>query len=176
MEYNFFKRTSFIFMVLFYVISLFYFFVPSKYCLPFSYYLICTLLLIFSIVQFTLLSKKNGDSSQYYLDMYEALNTGIIGVVALNFGQKYYILSIILGILYLVPLIIRIFVSRIKINQVFLDSIKYMFAIILILANAQVVAWSRFVIGIIYFAVGSIILYTKFKHLNEYKKGGSRYE
>ena len=175
MEYNFFKRTSFVFMVIFYVISLFYFFVPSKYCLPFSYYLICTLLLIFSIVQFTLLSKKSGQDSQYYLDLYEALNTGIIGVVALNFGQKYYILSIILGLLYLVPLIVRIIVSRIKINQVFLDSVKYMFALVLILANGEVVAWSRFVIGIIYFAVGSIILYTKIRHLKEYKNGGYKH-
>lgn len=176
MEYNFFKRTSFIFMVIFYVISLLYFFIPSKYCLPFSYYLICTLLLIFSIVQFTLLSKNRGQSSQYYLDLYEALNTGVIGVVALNFGQEYYVLSIILGILYLAPLIVRIIVSRIKINQVFLDSVKYMFALILILANAQVVAWSRFVIGIIYFAVGTIILYTKIKHLNQYKNGGYKHE
>ncbi len=176
MQYNFFKRTSFFFMILFYLIAIFYFFIPSKYCLPFSYYFICTLLLIFAIVQFTLISKQYGKNDQYWLDLYEALNTGIIGVVALNFGQKYYVLSIMLGILYLIPLIIRVFISKIKINQLFLDSVKYMFALILELANAQVVAYSRFIIGIIYFAVATIILYTKIKHLNEFKKGGNSFE
>lgn len=176
MQYNFFKRTSFFFMLFFFVVSLLYFFVPAKYCLPITYYLICAFLLLTSIVQFSLLNKQSSTKLQYSLDIYESINTGIIGVVALNFGQRYYILSIILGILYLIPLIIRLITSKIKINQLFLDSVKYMFALVLLLANATVVGWSRFVIGIIYFSVACIILYTKVKHLNEFKKGENNYE
>ncbi len=176
MEYNFFKRTSFYFMCVCFAISLFYFISPAKFCLPITYYLISALILISATIKFTMLNRDYNSDTNYYLDIAESFFGASCGVIALNFGQQNFILSIILGIIYMIPLVIRLVLSKIKINQLFLDSFKYMYALVLILANVRFTAWSRFVLGTVYLVVGIIILITKLKHLNEFKKGSYFYE
>ena len=176
MEYKFFKRTSFYFMLVCFVIALFYFVCPAKYCLPITYYLICALVLIASTIKFTMLNRDYNSDTNYYLDIAEAFTGAAVGVVAINFGQEHFALSIILGFLYMIPLCVRLVLATIKINQLFLDSFKYMYALVLILANERFTGWSRFVLGAVYLSVGFIILITKLKHLNEFKKGSYFYE
>jgi len=123
-----------------------------------------------------MLNRDYNSDTNYYLDIAEAFTGAACGVIAINFGQEYFVLSFILGIIYLIPLIIRLVLSNIKINQLFLDSFKYMFALVLLLANERFVGWSRFVLGSVYLSVGLLILITKIKHLNQSKKGSYFYE
>jgi len=176
MEYHFFKRVSFIFLMLFTTLSLIYFIAPAKYSLPFTYYIMCGVILGIAIFKFTMLNIRVDSKQDYILNLTEALINVFVGVIAINFGQEYILLSVFLGIVYLIVPIIRIFLAKIKINQIFIDSFKFLAGFVLIASNANYIWWIKFIIGGVFFMVALSIFITKIIHLHQSRKDGIFYE
>ena len=114
--------------------------------------------------------------SSYYLDLSEAIINSIVGVVAINFGQEYFGLSVILGVIYLIVPSIKLAIAKIKLNQLFIDSFKFLAGFVIIASNANFVWWIKYIIGIVFLGVAISILITKLIHLNQARKGGTFYE
>ncbi len=175
MEYHFFKRTSFFFMMISLCLALLYYFLTSKVSLTFTYYLVCGIILCVSIIKFTMLNKSLSKSG-YFLDLFESLIGAIVGVIAINFGQHFIILSIVLGITYLIVPTIKLFRSQFILNQLFLDSFKFFFGFVLMVSNDNFTSGIKYVFFAIFLILFCLILISKVMHFIQSKNGGGLYE
>lgn len=176
MKYHFFKRTSFFFFLFFFLVALSYFIFPAKYCLNITYYLMCTIVLIVGLFKFTMLDYKHQSKYEFYLDLIEAIVSMIFTVILFNYGQKNMILSATLGILYLIIPLIRLIQAKFKVNQLFIDSYKYLASFVFVCSNPLYAWWIKYILGAIFLIFASLILTTKLVHLHQYKKEGVYYE
>ena len=176
MEYKFFKRTSFYIMILCALIATIYYACPAQISLTATYYLAVTIVIITAIVKFSMLNKTLYSKEDYLLDLFESLVSAIIAIICLNFGQEYIILSIICGIVYLVFPITRFIIAEYKINQMFLDSFKYLCAFVIITSNYHYIFWMKYVLGTVFCLSALAILLIKLKHLKAAKEGRYFYE
>ncbi len=176
MKYHFFKRTSFFFFLFFFIISLSYFLVPAQFSLRTTYYLMSVIVLIVGLFKFTMLDSLNQSKKEFWLDLSEAVISMLFSVICMNFGQQYFTLSIILGVFYLIIPIIRLFQAKFKVNQLFIDSYKYLAGFVWICSNPHYVWWIKYVLGLIFLIFALLILTTKLIHLYQYKKEGVYYE
>ncbi|MCR5787187.1 MAG: hypothetical protein K6G28_05760 [Acholeplasmatales bacterium] len=176
MEYKFFKRTSFYFLLLCFAVSVFYFACPAKISLTFSYYLALTVIIITALVKFSMLNKDLYSQRDYLLDLSESVVSAIIAVICINFGQEYFVLSIICGVLYLIFPVVRLILAEIKINQLFLDSFKFLCGFVIMASNYHYAFWIKYILGTVFFVTAVTILITKFKHLKESREGSFFYE
>lgn len=176
MKYHFFKRTSFFFFLFFFLIALSYFFTPANFCLNITYYLMSSIVLAVGLFKFVMLDGARQTKEEYILDLSESLISMIFSVICLNFGEHNLILSVILGLLYLIVPLIRLLKAKFKVNQLFIDSYKYLAGFVWICSNARYIWWIKYILGIIFLTFALLILVTKIVHLYQYKKEGVYYE
>lgn len=162
--------------MLFLIVSILYFTVPASFSLPFTYYLMSSIILLVGIFKFVLLDSKTREKVDYYLDLTESILSILISILAINFGLKYIALSIVLGILYLIIPVTRLVYAKIKLNQLFIDSYKFLAGFVLIASNPIYAFWIKYVLGVMYLVFSIMILVTKLIHLHQYKKEGVYYE
>ena len=176
MKYHFFKRTSFFFFLFFFLIALSYFFTPANFCLNITYYLMSSIVLAVGLFKFVMLDAARQTKEDYILDLFESLISMTFSVICLNFGQHYFFLSMIMGILYLIIPVVRLFLAKFKVNQLFIDSYKYLAGFVWIFSNARYIWWIKYILGLIFLIFALLILTTKLVHLYQYKKEGVYYE
>ena len=176
MEYHFFKRTSFVFLMIFTILALIYFIAPADYSLTFTYYFMCITIIGIGVFKFTMLDFKVDSTRDYTLDLSEAIINIFVAVIAMHFGQEYIALSVILGIIYLIIPIIRLILAKIKLNQLVIDSFKFLAGFVIIASNSNYIWWIKYIIGGVYLTVAIAIFVTKMVHYHQAKKEGVFYE
>lgn len=170
-EYKFFKRKSFYFMIFFYIIGILYIVIPPDRLVAFTYITACVSIIILGILKLSFVDYRNYYKRDIILDIIEGSVDIVTGVICFNFGRDYYLVTLICGIIFALVPIIRICIEPNKFNQAFMDSLKFLAAIILLATNKHQPNWVCIIVGSIFIAFATLILGFKIKHLNEYKKG-----
>lgn len=134
------------------------------------------IVLTVGLFKFVMLDASHQAKNEYILDLFESIISIIFSVICLNFGQENLILSMVLGILYLIVPLIRLLNAKFKVNQLFIDSYKYLAGFVWISSNARYIWWIKYILGVIFLVFALLILVTKLVHLYQYKKEGVYYE
>ena len=147
-------------MLIFLIFAILFVFFGYKLIRPFLYFIggcIC----LAGLIKLTLLNKSNTPIADYVLDLIEGIDDIFIGVICVKFWDYNYVIFV-LGIIYTIIPIIRLFMAKNKINQLFVDSLKYLASIVMIscireeVISGYVVAAIMF--GIVIFIFVSLII------------------
>ncbi len=162
---------KFFYIALFFiVIGILLFCLPSKSVLIICYSFVCFLICITGIIKLVFLDKSVLTNDDYYLDLIEGFISIFVSVICLNF-YEYYLVSLILGIVYLIIPIVRIVLSTNKINQFIMDIFKFIFASVLFTATYHAPLLTKIYTALIFLIIGIGILVLKiifyYKHKDD---------
>lgn len=127
-------------------------------------------IIIIGMVKLVLLDKDRLEKQEYYFDLAEGIMDLIVGVVFANFYSFFFVDMIIFVGFISIP-ICRCFYSNHHLNQIFIDSPKFILSISLIFASNFTFQMFFMIMGIIFMCIGVIILgYKIFKEVKANKE------
>lgn len=123
MSKSFFNR-FFYFSILIILFGILAFILPHNFVRKFYVYISGYSILLTGIVKLLISDLSVLGKREYTIDIIEGIFSIIIGIVFINFYQ-FKMVCLVLGILYLIFPIYRIIIAVNKINQTFMDSLKF---------------------------------------------------
>lgn len=169
------KRT--LFALIFIILGVLFIVLPTKMLYNFAMKTIGVLLIISSILKLVLVCKDTTSKREYIFDIVEGFIAMAIGVSVFKF-YNYNVVTFICGIIYLIMPIIRIIVSKHKLNQLFVDTLKFIVVVIL-LSSFNKYLTTRYVISSLFFICAILFLISLIISIKEemfLKENGEGYE
>lgn len=137
-------------MLIFLIFGLLFLFFGYKLIQPFLYF-IGSCICLAGLIKLTFLNRSNTPLADYTLDLVEGIADIFIGVICVEFWDYNYVVFT-LGIIYTIIPIVRLFMAKNKINQLFVDSLKYLASIVMISCIREE-DFSGYVVAVIMFGI-----------------------
>ncbi len=132
--------------------------------------IVSIVIIIIGMFKLILLDRDRLEKQEYFFDLIEGIMDLIVGVVFANFYSFFFVDMVIFVCFISIP-ICRCFYSSHHLNQIFVDSPKFVLSISLIFASNFTFQIFFMIMGIIFMCVGFIILFYKiFKELKANKE------
>ncbi len=144
-------------MLIFLILGTIFFILGYKLIEPVLYF-IGTLVCLAGLLKLTLLNKNNTPKADFILDLIEGIVSICVGVVTIQFWN-YNLVIFITGFVYLVIPVIRLFMAKNLINQLFVDSLKYL-SIIVMISCINKEKLTGHVVGAIFYGIAIFIFVT----------------
>ena len=144
-------------MLIFLIIGTIFLFFGYKLIRP-VLYIIGSIICLGGLAKLTFLNKKNTPIADFVFDLIEGIFAIFIGVIVVKFYDYKYALFTC-GIIYIIIPIIRIFMANNKINQLFVDSLKYLGVVVLLSCIFQDRV-SGYVVALIFYGFAIFIFVT----------------
>ncbi len=154
-------------MLIFLILGTIFFILGYKLIEPVLYF-IGALICLAGLFKLTLLNKKNTPKADFILDLIEGIVSISVGVVTVQFWN-YNIVIFITGLLYLIIPIIRLFMAYNIINQLFVDSLKYL-SIIVMISCINKEKLTGHVVGTIFYGIAIFIFVTLIIKIKKIKR------
>ncbi len=155
-------------MLIFLIFGTIYLTLGYKLIKP-SLYIIGSLVTLAGIIKLTMLNKANTPIKEYTLDLVEGVFALFIGIISIKF-YNYNVAIFIMGVLYLLFPIIRLFMSINKLNQLFVDSLKYMASIVMISCIYKE-ELTQYIVALIFYGIALFIFITLLFKIRREKRG-----
>lgn len=155
-------------MLIFLIFGTIYLTLGYKLIRP-SLYIIGSLICLAGMIKLTFLNKENTPLIEYRLDQIEGIFAMFIGVITIKF-YNYNVAIFIMGLIYLLFPIIRLFMSDTKLNQLFVDSLKYMASIVMISCIYKE-ELTQYIVALIFYGIAVFIFVTLIFKIRRIKRG-----
>lgn len=162
------KRTLAI--LIFITFGLLYAIAPSDFTYNITLKIVASFLVLDGIFKLILADIKTLGEKEYILDIIEGFVAIVLGVISFKFCN-YNLVPFLCGIIYLCIPIIRIILAQRKINQLLIDSLKYL-AIIVLVSSFNRTFMSNIVISSLFFIIAIFILITLIIKIRKFKTNG----
>lgn len=162
----------FYFSIALVLIGISFIFIPQDILINIFRYIVGILIILIGYYKLVMSNKKALGEREYYLDIVEGFISIFVGVISIRFYDNA-IVCLVLGLVYLIVPLIRIFLSTNKINQILIDIFKFIFAGFILMSNTLVPYATKIYLSIVFIAIGlAVFIYRFFYH----KKNGSESE
>ena len=155
-------------MLIFLIFGTIYLTLGYKLIRP-SLYIIGGCITLAGLIKLTLLNKNNTPKMEFNLDCIEGWLAILVGIISIKFYDYEYVLFVI-GIIYLIIPIIRILLSENKLNQLFVDSLKYMASIVMISCIYRK-EYTQYIVALIFYGIAIFIFITLLFKIRREKRG-----
>ena len=144
-------------MLIFIIIGTVFLIMGYKLIKPVLYFIGACICLA-GLIKLTFLKKDNTPTADYVFDLVEGILDLFLGVIVIKFHDFHYVVFTI-GIIYLIIPIIRLCMAMNKLNQLFVDSLKYLASIVMIscIREEQL---SGYVVAAIFYGIAVFIFVT----------------
>lgn len=157
------KRT--LFALIFIIFGVLFLVLPTKLLYNFAMRTIGVFLVFSAILKLTLVNKNNTSKKEYVFDIVEGILAMAIGVVVFKF-YNYNTVTFICGFIYTIIPVLRIIFSKHKLNQLFVDSLKYI-TIVILISSFNKYLTTRYVISSLFFIFAILILISLIVYIKE---------
>jgi len=154
--------------LLFIAFGLMFIFVPSKYLTNIVLRIVGVLITLAGIVKLTFVNKNSMGTKEYLFDWFEGVTNILIGVTTFKFYDYPYV-TLTCGLIYIIVPSIRFILAKRKVNQLLVDSLKYLGFLVLISSFNKMIT-SKFVIAPVFFGCAIFICVTIVVNLINYRK------
>ncbi len=163
-----FKSKRCIAILIFLAFGLMYALAPSDLTYSITLKIVSSFLVIDGLIRLIFADINLMGKKEYIFDIIEGFFAIIIGVVSFKFSNYKYV-TFTCGILYIIIPVMRIVVAEKKLNQLLIDSLKYL-AMIVLISSINHTFMSNIVISSLFFIIAIVIFITLIKKIMKYKK------
>ncbi len=158
-----------IFLIIFGITLLF---IPQDIVKTIFIYVVSVCIILTGYYKLVMSNKKALGKREYYLDIVEGFVCIFVGVINVRFFDVS-IVCFIIGLVYLVVPLLRIFLATNKINQILMDIFKFIFAGFILMNNMVVPKASQIYVSVVFILFGLIVFAYCFL---DHKKNNSKDE
>lgn len=151
------------------IVSILLLTLPNKYLYPIVLCFIGSVICLDGVIKLTFLNRNTSGNLEFGFDLIEGIMCMIVGAVVVKF-YKYPYATMVCGIIYAIIPIIRILLSRHKLNQFVCDILKYVGVVILITSIDRVFT-VRLVVFIVFMSIATLIFLTLLVKMKRIKNG-----